>query len=255
VRRVADERRLVAGNGGRPSALIHERARRRFASFAAGVAAWDAGGLRRLNAQSHWLLHRHPPLRCARASLTTSVRLPGRVVRRRRSGLERRRRSGCAPHRRPRPSHKEGSSLETAIEQEFSWEALERDGQAAGRLARPLHGSPLQDFRAQFPQFRQYTPKFLETFQFEAIPAQQPLLKALEVLRQMNREERTRVLSDAPRSFVRPIWAPFVFTGGGIDRCYYELCALSELSWGLQAGDIWIPGSRRYRKFGFRCEK
>jgi hypothetical protein len=107
----------------------------------------------------------------------------------------------------------------------------------------------LQDFRAQFPQFRQYTPKFLETFQFEAIPAQQQLLKALEVLRQMNREEQKRVPPDAPRSFVRPNWAPFVFTDGGIDRCYYELCALSELSLGLQAGDIWVPGSRRYRKF------
>jgi hypothetical protein len=65
----------------------------------------------------------------------------------------------------------------------------------------------------------------------------------------MNREERTRVPSDAPRSFVRPNWAPFVFTDGGIDRCYYELCALSELSWVLQAGDIWVPGSRRYLKF------
>jgi hypothetical protein len=146
-------------------------------------------------------------------------------------------------------AHQEGSSLETAIEQEFAWEALELDGQAAGRLARPLHGSPLQDFRAQFPQFRQYTPTFLGTFQFEAIPAQQPLLKALEVLRQMNREQRTRVPSDAPRSFVRPNWAPFVFTDGGIDRCYYELGALSELSLGLQARDIWVSGSHRYRKF------
>ena len=146
-------------------------------------------------------------------------------------------------------AHKDGRSLEAAIEQEFAWEALELDGQAAGRLARPLLGSPLQDFRAQFPQFRQYTPKFLEIFQFEAIPAQQQLLKALEVLRQMNREEQTRVPSDAPRSFVRPNWAPFVFTDGGIDRRYYELCALSELSLGLQAGDIWVPGSRRYRKF------
>jgi len=66
-------------------------------------------------------------------------------------------------------------------------------------------------------------------------PSQRPLLKALEVLRQINREEQTRVPSDAPRSFVRPTWAPFVFTDGGIDRWYYELCALLEPSFGLQA--------------------
>jgi hypothetical protein len=104
-------------------------------------------------------------------------------------------------------AHKEGCSLKSAIEKEFAWDALEMDGQEAGRLARPLDGSTLQSFRTQFPQFRQYTPKFLETFQFEAIPAQKSLLKALDALRQMNREERTVVASDAPRSFVKRNWA------------------------------------------------
>lgn len=146
-------------------------------------------------------------------------------------------------------AHKEGRSVESAIEKEFAWDALEVDGQEAGRLARPQDGSNFQNFRAQFPQFRQYTPKFIETFEFEAIPAQKPLLKALDVLRQMNRAERTEVPSDAPRAFVKPKWAPFVFTDSGIDRCYYELCALSELSLGLKSGDIWVQGSRRYRKF------
>ena len=39
------------------------------------------------------------------------------------------------------------------------------------------------------------------------------------------------------------------FTETGIDRCYCELCALSELCVGLRSGDIWVQGSRRYRKF------
>jgi hypothetical protein len=112
-----------------------------------------------------------------------------------------------------------------------------------------LNGSNFQDFRTQFPHFRQYTPTFIETFRFAGIPLQKPLLKALDTLRQMNREERTIVPSEAPRSFVRANWAPFVFVEGGIDRCFYELCALSELCLGLKSGDIWVEGSRRYRKF------
>lgn len=40
-----------------------------------------------------------------------------------------------------------------------------------------------------------------------------------------------------------------MFTENGIDRCYYELCALSELSWGLKSGDVWVRGSRRHCKF------
>ena len=34
-----------------------------------------------------------------------------------------------------------------------------------------------------------------------------------------------------------------------IDRRHYELCVLSELRGRLQAGDIWVSGSRRYRSF------
>src|SRR5581483_3828116 len=33
------------------------------------------------------------------------------------------------------------------------------------------------------------------------------------------------------------------------DRCYYELCALTELRNGLRSGDVWIVGSRRYGDF------
>ena len=139
-------------------------------------------------------------------------------------------------------------SLDAAIETEFGWDALEQDGQEARRLAKPLDSSNFLDFRSRYPQFRQYTPKFLETFQFEAIPAQKGLLKALDVLRQMNRQQDNQIPADAPRSFVRSKWAPFVFTDKGIDRCYYELCALSELL-GLKSGDIWVQGSRRYRQF------
>jgi hypothetical protein len=34
-----------------------------------------------------------------------------------------------------------------------------------------------------------------------------------------------------------------------IDRCYYELCALTELRNGLRSGDVWVVGSRRYGDF------
>jgi hypothetical protein len=75
-------------------------------------------------------------------------------------------------------ARREGRPLEAAIETEFGWDALELDRQEAVRLAKPLESSAHADFRGHFPQFRQYTPKFLEVFQFEAIPARNPLLKA-----------------------------------------------------------------------------
>ena len=38
-------------------------------------------------------------------------------------------------------------------------------------------------------------------------------------------------------------------TDAGIDRRYYELCALSELKNSLRSGDIWVQGSRQFKDF------
>lgn len=40
-----------------------------------------------------------------------------------------------------------------------------------------------------------------------------------------------------------------MITPAGIDRQYYEFCALSELKGALRSGDIWVKGSRRYKNF------
>ena len=40
-----------------------------------------------------------------------------------------------------------------------------------------------------------------------------------------------------------------MYASGGVDRRFYELCALAELRDRLRAGDIWVTGSRQYRDF------
>lgn len=40
-----------------------------------------------------------------------------------------------------------------------------------------------------------------------------------------------------------------VLTDEGIDRRYYELCALSELKNALRSGDVWVQGSRQFKDF------
>ena len=75
------------------------------------------------------------------------------------------------------------------------------------------------------------------------------LLRAIEVLREANRTEGSTLPKDAPTSFVRQRWVPYVLPGGVIDRRYYEFCVLSELRDRLRAGDVWVVGSRQYRSF------
>ncbi|WP_171866239.1 hypothetical protein, partial [Escherichia coli] len=44
-------------------------------------------------------------------------------------------------------------------------------------------------------------------------------------------------------------WKPLVITPEGLDRKFYEICALSELKNALRSGDIWVKGSRQFRDF------
>src|SRR3546814_16979447 len=76
------------------------------------------------------------------------------------------------------------------------------------------------------------------------------------VLRGMNIDNTRKVPADAPTNFIKPRWQKLVMTDAGIDRRYYELCALSELKNALRSGDIWVQGSRQRseeRRVGKEC--
>ena len=96
---------------------------------------------------------------------------------------------------------------------------------------------------------RRWAPTFLDAFVFQGVPAAAALMRAIDMLRDMNRRAVLTLPKSVPISFIRERWARHVFRGGGIDRRYYELCVLSELRNRLRAGDVWVAGSRRYRAF------
>jgi TnpA family transposase len=134
-----------------------------------------------------------------------------------------------------------------AIQAVLPWAAFVSTVDEAERLARPAAFDALELLDESYPQLRRYAPVLLEAFAFGGAPASRPLLDALDVLRGLYRTGRRKVPRDAPTAFVRPRWLPHVFTDKGVDRAYYELCALSELRDRLRAGDVWVTGSRQYR--------
>ena len=108
----------------------------------------------------------------------------------------------------------------------------------AEALAMPLDFSNLDQLTTPYSQARQYAPRFLETLEFRGIARKQSLLRAMETLRVMNQNGDRVVPCSAPRAFVPRRWRPYVFDGERVDRAYYELCVLSELSGALRAGDV-----------------
>jgi len=134
-----------------------------------------------------------------------------------------------------------------AITAVIPWDRFLATVAEAGALARSEEFDPYQMLSEHYAGIRRWAPAFLDAFVLQGVPAAAALMRAIDMLRDMNRRAVLTLPKSAPIGFVRERWARHVLRGGGIDRRYYELCVLSELRDRLRAGDIWVVGSRRYR--------
>ncbi len=136
------------------------------------------------------------------------------------------------------------------LDELMGWERFVESVTEAEGLAMPANFDYLDFLEAGHHHVRRYAPDLLEAFDFKAAPSAEPLIEAVEVLKEMNALGKRKVPEGAPTSFVKPRWRDHVVGAEGeIDRRYYELSALSELKNGLRSGNVWVPGSRRYRDF------
>lgn len=136
-----------------------------------------------------------------------------------------------------------------AIATVIPWERFRATVAEAEALARPEEFDTLEKLGEHYAGIRRWSPAFLDAFDFEGVPACASLIRAIMMLRDVNRSG-VGLPKSAPTGFVRQRWAPYVLLAGGtIDRRHYELCVLSELRDRLRAGDVWVSGSRQYRSF------
>ncbi len=74
------------------------------------------------------------------------------------------------------------------------------------------------------------------------------LLRAVEILRELNATGTRKVPDTAPAGFVAARWRGYLdaaATAGNVTayRHYWELCVLLALREGLRTGDVFVPGS------------
>jgi hypothetical protein len=143
-----------------------------------------------------------------------------------------------------------GTDAAEAVEAAVGWAPFLRAVAEVEDLARPEAIDARAELVERWQSMRGFAPTLLEAFEFEGAPGAAGLLRAVALLRGMNAAGRRNLPADAPIGFVRRAWRPFV-TGadGRPDRRAWEVCVLSELRDRLRAGDVWVAGSRRYRRF------
>ena len=142
-----------------------------------------------------------------------------------------------------------GGDVFAAIEAVLPWPKFESTVAEAQTLAQPEAFDFLALLDDRYSSVRKFAPLLLAHFEFHAAPAAAELLQALDLLRDLNASGKRTLPEHVPTGFVKPRWRPSVFPSSGVDRHFYELCALGELRDRLRAGDIWVTGSRQYRDF------
>jgi hypothetical protein len=112
----------------------------------------------------------------------------------------------------------------------------------------PRQDDAIDFFGTRYPIVRQFAPVFLRTLTFHAQGPDDTVLRAVKVIRALDRESMRRpVLRDVPMALVTDAWRPYIREpDGSISRRYYELCTLWHLRSALRAGNIWVDHSRRY---------
>ena len=142
-----------------------------------------------------------------------------------------------------------GGDPYVAIETVLPWDQFVQSITEADQLAQAESFDHLHLVSDHFNTLRRYAPEFLDVLKLRAAPAAQGVLGAIDVIRGMNTDSARKVPANAPTAFIKPRWKSLVFTDEGIDRRFYEICALSELKNSLRSGDIWVQGSRQFRDF------
>ena len=142
-----------------------------------------------------------------------------------------------------------GGDAFAAIEAVVPWLKFESTVAEAQTLAQPEAFDYLALLDERYGSVRRFAPLLLAHFEFHAAPTATELLQALDLLSDLNASGKRTLPEHVPTGFVKPRWRPYVFPSHGVDRHFYELCALAELRDRLRSGDIWVTGSRQYRDF------
>jgi TnpA family transposase len=126
-------------------------------------------------------------------------------------------------------------------------QGLEREKTAAA--AAWDQAAELLELRAaKTRQFRQYAPRFLRALEFRAeSPSGQPVLQALETLKDLYRQGNKGLPEEASEDFARRRDKPALASAPKkAKRQLWEAAVLSRLREKIESGDVFVAGSKRY---------
>ncbi|OIJ09409.1 DDE transposase [Anaerobacillus arseniciselenatis] len=147
-------------------------------------------------------------------------------------------------------AREQGKDPFEALEAIMPWEDLVNSIEEAKQLSRPMDYDYLDLLKFRFNYLRKYTPTLLESLEFTSTKSGEPLLRAIDTIKEMNRHNKRKVPEGAPLDFVSNRWQKHVYDDdGNVNRQYYEMAVLTELRNLVRSGSVSIKGSRQHQDF------
>lgn len=113
-------------------------------------------------------------------------------------------------------------------------------------LTRPPGDKHYEYLLDNYSTIRRFLPSFLQNVQFKGAKASQPVLKAVEFLKDIEGQTKPK-METAPRDVINRAWQRLVIQpGDGIDRRFYTFCTLAGLQDALVRRDIYVSPSERW---------
>jgi TnpA family transposase len=140
------------------------------------------------------------------------------------------------------------AQLRGTVFEKFSREQLTSLPSECRTLARPTGQLYFQEVRQRYSYLRQFAPRLLEAFTLKAAASSEPLVQAVEYLRERNEVGQRSLGKEAPLDFVPSSWMPFVCPSAGeVDRQMWEICLLEQMRVALKGGNLHVPHSRAFQ--------
>jgi len=140
-----------------------------------------------------------------------------------------------------------GEDTFEVLDREIGWHRLVRARADVEALATTAEADPLLGAAERYSWVRRYAPALLDVFTFRSARTLDPLLTAIDLLRQLNRDDRRGLPAKAPLGHLIQKVRKLIAANGKRDRRLWEIATLAVLRERLRSGDVWVEGGRAFR--------
>ena len=142
-----------------------------------------------------------------------------------------------------------GEDQVATVERALGWKRLKALVEEADKTIANARTDNLQEVVERHATVRHVSSVLLGAFTFRSWKSGDALLDALDVLREIHANGPRKFPAHPPMASLSPTWRKLVRADSGVDRRAYEVAVMMTLRDRLQAGDVWVEGSRAFRAF------